>query len=197
MMFDSPQRHLCTAYVSSAGSGAIMSGVNQWGVQQTDALGYPLNAAGAGARHDLDGVDNYGFPYAPSGKGPDVEDCENEQGHLHLFQRRLRDYVGFGKYRGGIGLTIACTPHLTPSVAYMNFAKESLFPAHSGLFGGYPCSTHPGIQVNGTDVHEKMARGDADLPMSSVELMTDKTLAGDYVVESKTRKVRVLGKDDV
>ena len=27
-----------------------MSGVNQWGVRQTDMLSYPLNAAGAGAR---------------------------------------------------------------------------------------------------------------------------------------------------
>ncbi|MBI3092179.1 MAG: hydantoinase B/oxoprolinase family protein [Candidatus Tectomicrobia bacterium] len=197
MMFDSPMRHLCTGYVNAAGSGGVMSGVNQWGVRQTDMLSYPLNSAGAGARHDMDGVDNYGFPYAPTGKGAEVEDCENEQGHLHLFQRRLRDYLGFGKYRGGIGLTAAYTPHLVPRIAYMNFAKESRFPAHSGLFGGYPCSTHPGIQVNGSNFHDKMARGDDDLPMNVMELMKERRLQGTYVVESKTRSVRVLEKDDV
>lgn len=197
MMFDSPLRHLCGGYASAAGSSGMQSGVNQWGVRQTDVLGYPLNAAGGGARYDMDGVDNCGFPWAPSGKGPDVEDCENEQPHLHLFQRRLRDFVGFGMYRGGVGLTAAYTPHLTPQLAYASCAKESRIPAHSGLFGGYPCTTHPGIQINGSDLHEKMERGDTDLPMNVIDLMTHRSLAGEYVIESKTRSVRMLERDDL
>ena len=97
-------------------------------------MGYPLNAYGLAARSDRDGIDVWGFPHGPWGKAPDVEDIESEFPLLHLYQKQQRDTCGFGKYRGGLGAAVGYIVYQTPHLAFTSSQKESLFPAHNGLY---------------------------------------------------------------
>ncbi|MBI3090542.1 MAG: hydantoinase B/oxoprolinase family protein [Candidatus Tectomicrobia bacterium] len=197
MMFDSPTRELVCASINSAAFGAVVAGENQYGVRVTDSMSYALNAQGGPARFDADGIDCFGFSHGPHGKGADVEDLENDQPHLHLFMRMLADSCGHGKYRGGAGLSAAYAPHLVPRSSYQQAAKESKFPSHSGLFGGYPHAIHPGLQVRHSNLFEKLAQSALDLPTSSKQLMRERTISGAYTVESKTRRPRILERGDL
>ena len=89
----------------------------------------------------------WGFPHGPWGKAPDVEDIESEFPLLHAYQKQQRDTCGFGKYRGGLGAAVCYIVYRTPHLAFTSSQKESLFPAHNGLFGGYSMTVIPGIRV--------------------------------------------------
>ncbi len=69
--------------------------------------------------------------------------------------------------------------------------------ANLGLFGGYPPASRPGIMVTNTDLWEKMARGDKDIPSDTLELITRRDINGDYKVESMQRLGRPLNNGDV
>ena len=197
MMYDSTERPLVTAFVSANGEGYMAGGVNQWGVPVAEIRAFPLNTWGGGARSDMDGVDCHGFGFSPWGKAPDVEDVENEYPDLHLFQRVLPDTGGFGKYRGGAGITGAYVVHHTPWFAYMSISKESKIQVHSGVFGGYPGPTHPGIQITGSNVKQMLQSGDNAVPSSVYELITERAIQGDYKIEHNVRPTRVLLNGDV
>ncbi|MBJ3778512.1 hydantoinase B/oxoprolinase family protein [Acuticoccus mangrovi] len=199
-MYSSEQRDQVCGYTSSSASAVMVSGTNQHGVRVTDFMGYPLNAYGLGARCDQDGVDVFGFPHGPWGKAPDVEDIESEFPLLHLYQRQMTDTCGYGKYRGGVGASIAYIVRGSPYVAFTSSQKESKFPAHNGLFGGYSMSTLPGIQVRGTDALARMAAGDPNIPTDDYELAVaeaNKTLGGEVIMEHQTRGIRVLAEGDI
>lgn len=199
-MYSSEQRSQVCGYTSSSASAVMVSGTNQHGVRVTDFMGFPLNAYGLGARCDQDGVDVFGFPHGPWGKAPDVEDIESEFPLLHLYQRQMTDTCGYGKYRGGGGATIAYVVRGAPYVAFTSSQKESKFPAHNGLFGGYSMSTLPGIQVRGTDVLDRMAAGDPNIPANDFELAVAQkngTLGGEVIMEHQTRGIRILAEGDI
>jgi acetophenone carboxylase len=199
-MYSSGQRDLVCGYTSSSASAVMVSGTNQHGVRVTDFMGFPLNAYGLGARHDQDGVDVFGFPHGPWGKAPDVEDIESEFPLLHLYQRQMTDTCGYGKYRGGVGASIAYIVRGAQYVAFTSSQKESKFPAHNGLFGGYTATTLPGIQVRGADALERMAAGDPNLPSDDYELSVAQernTLGGEVIMEHQTRGIRILAEGDI
>ncbi|GAB7386411.1 hydantoinase B/oxoprolinase family protein [Bacillaceae bacterium] len=187
LLFASGQHDLATAVYGCTGSSFVVSGINQWEVHFADILANVFNSEGGGARTDRDGIDSWGFPWGCWGKGPDVEDMENEQPHLQLFFKHRKNSMGFGKYRGGAGTTIAVAVHDAPFLVYQSNVKNHKVPTAQGLFGGYPPGTHPGIKVVNTDYFEKMARGDADLPTDAIELVKEKTIQGEYVVERNVR----------
>jgi hypothetical protein len=78
IMYSTEQRDLVCGFCTSSASAVMVSGINQHGYRVTDFMGFPLNAYGLAARHDMDGVDVFGFPHGPWGKAPDVEDIEQE-----------------------------------------------------------------------------------------------------------------------
>jgi acetophenone carboxylase len=175
----------------------MVAGTIQHGVRVTDFMGYPLNAYGLGALSVKDGVDVFGFPHGPWGKAPDVEDIEAEFPLLHLYQKRQRDTGGSGRYRGGVGAAVAYVVHQSPRLAFTSSQKESKFPAHNGLYGGYSMSVVPGIRVLGARVQEQMREG-ARLPTDDYELASgDSDLRGDVIVEHQTRGIRVLHEGEV
>jgi N-methylhydantoinase B/oxoprolinase/acetone carboxylase alpha subunit len=70
--------------------------------------------------------------------------------------------------------------------------------AHAvGLFGGYPSSASPGISIANTDLREKLARGDDDMPTGAVELAVERTISGTYTFEHENRTARVGTDGDV
>ncbi|MEW6261741.1 MAG: hydantoinase B/oxoprolinase family protein [Thermodesulfobacteriota bacterium] len=196
MMFDSPERNLITA--SNAGCcGAVLAGVNQWGVPVADISAYPFNADGQGARHDMDGVDGYGFVYANIGRGPDAEDWESEFPVLHLFQKHRKDSCGFGKYRGGSGVVTCQAIYGVPWFTEQAILPHNRINVSLSLFGGYPPPPHPWIRVRASDLWEKMARGDKDIPTELEDLVNQRTIKGDYSIVDYTHAVTMVHDGDI
>ncbi len=197
-MFATEQRSLVCGFTSSSASAVMVAGTNQHGVRVTDFMGYPLNAYGLAARSDRDGIDVWGFPHGPWGKAPDVEDIESEFPLLHLYQKQQRDTCGFGKFRGGLGAAVGYVVYQTPHLAFTSSQKESLFPAHNGLFGAYSMTVIPGIRIRGADILELMASGEPRLPTDDYMLASgDSALGGEIIVEHQTRGIRVVAEGDI
>ncbi|EFK09275.1 hydantoinase B/oxoprolinase [delta proteobacterium NaphS2] len=191
-------RKTVTGTTAGCGGGNIIAGINQYGVPVADIMAYPLNSAGQGARSDMDGTDSFGFAGIAAGsRGPDAEDVENEYPLLHLFQKHIRDGGGHGKYRGGTGVQSAYIVHHVPWLAYNCITAESKLVMSQGVFGGYPPSPFPGIDVRNTDIWEKMANAENDIPSDTVEMLDRKALKGDYVIQSEARPTKVLMNGDI
>jgi N-methylhydantoinase B/oxoprolinase/acetone carboxylase alpha subunit len=197
MMFDSPQRELVAAPIGNTGGGFIGAGVNQWGVPVVDMLAFGLNTEGHGARSDMDGVDAFGFSHCPSGRAPDLEDTESEFQFLHLLARLNKDSCGFGKYRGGSGTEVAYVVNYVDFALYNCAMKGSKVRNCIGLFGGYPPGTLPGIEVIHTNLWEKMKRGDKDLPANAMQLISGRTIQGEYNVCSMNRETHMVLNGDL
>jgi acetophenone carboxylase len=197
MMYASKQRDLVTAGAGNNHTAPfIYAGINQYGARVADLLAYPFNAEGGGARSDMDGVDCYGFPYAHYGRGPDVEDVENETMFLHLFQNIMPDSGGIGKFRGGTAVQTMLLLYHTPRVAVSTMGITTRVAVGQGLFGGYPPDIVPGIQVAGSNTLELMNAG-AEVPRDSRELASKCSITGTYSFERTARPSRMLAKGDL
>ena len=190
MMFASDDRQQVTANVSSQGCSPVIAGVNQHGVAAAEIDNGMLNTEGHGARQDRDGVNAYGFPWGHAARSPDVEDSEMEQPFMRLFYRLRTDSGGFGTFRGGAGTEAALVPRHVPILFWTVYSKCTYIPVTLGLFGGYPQGSSPGISVSNTNLWEKLARGDVDIPHSAAELATKRAISGDYVFEHSGRSTR-------
>ncbi|MFH0960937.1 MAG: hydantoinase B/oxoprolinase family protein, partial [Pseudomonadota bacterium] len=184
-----------TAPFGNNGDAYVMSGVNQWGMPFTDMLAYPLNCEGGGARHNSDGVDAWGFPWGPWGRGPDLEEEEDERPHVHLFQKILKDSCGPGKYRGGCGITVAWLVHGSSHAIYQSIVKSSRVQALQSFFGGYPPPTHPGIQIRNSDLVKMMAEVGGDIPTDVYQLVLSDS--GDREITTNLRRASTFKEGDV
>lgn len=196
ILYDSAQRNLVTA-PHADGVYTLVAGVNQHGVPIADITAYGFNTDGQGARLDRDGVDAYGFSLCHIGRSPDAEFAESEFPLLHLYQKFQKDSCGFGKYRGGSGTTSAMVIHHVPWAVMHSNSVSFNVNANQGLFGGYPPPSRPGIQITDTDLWEKMARGDSDIPSDTRELITERSIKGNYQVEAMQRVGVPLNNGDV
>jgi N-methylhydantoinase B/oxoprolinase/acetone carboxylase alpha subunit len=197
IMYSTAQRDLVCGFCTSSASAVMVSGVNQHGYKVTDFMGYPLNAYGLAARHDMDGVDVFGFPHGPWGKAPDVEDIEQEFPLLHLYEHQLTDSGGFGRYRGGCGAAVCYMVYGSRYLAFTSSQKESKFPSANGLFGGYAATTLPGIRVMGSDLLARMRAGEPDIPADDYALAAADPGPGEVILEHQTRGVAVLREGDI
>jgi N-methylhydantoinase B/oxoprolinase/acetone carboxylase alpha subunit len=197
MMYATAERPLVAA---GAGNNHtvpfVYAGVTQHGGRVADLLGYPFNAEGGGARSDLDGVDCYGFPYAHTGLGPEVEDVENETFFLHLFQNERVDSGGPGKFRGGTGVQTMLVLYQVPRAVVSSMGATTRVPIGQGLFGGYPPPAVPGVHVAGSDVLERLGRGEPT-PTDLVELVRDRAIRGEYRLERTARPSRMIQRGDL
>lgn len=190
MMFASQDRGTVTANISSQGCSPVLAGPNQHGIPVAEVDNGMLNTEGHGARQDRDGVNSYGFPWGHAARSPDVEDTESDTQFLRLFFNLRTDSGGFGTFRGGAGAETALVPRHVPVMFWTIYAKCSYIPCTLGLFGGYPPASAPGIWVRDTNLWEKMARGDADIPLTTAELATRRAVQGTYVFEHSNRPTR-------
>ncbi|PWJ54381.1 acetophenone carboxylase [Quadrisphaera granulorum] len=197
MMFSSEDRDQVTGNICCQPCAPLVAGPNQYGVPLAEVDSAILNTDGHGARGDRDGVDAYGFAYGHATRAPDTEDTELEQQFLRLYFRLRADSAGAGTHRGGMGTETALCIWNVPFAVWTVYAMSSYLPVTLGVFGGYPAASAPGISVHGTDVLEKLRRGDADIPRDSVELATRKAISGDYVFEHSNRPVRPALEGDI
>ncbi|UCF93553.1 MAG: hydantoinase B/oxoprolinase family protein [Desulfobacterales bacterium] len=114
----------------------IFGGMNQWGEPIAD-ITPEINATGAGARPDIDGVNGAGSWFATMSDCSDVETTELDRPFLYTYRNYFQNSYGHGKYRGGLGVGFGLMVHHVPWVALGSFGFGSKFPATMGIFGGY------------------------------------------------------------
>ena len=94
---------------------AVIAGLDERGEQPAPFLSIIMEpmAGGYGARPHADGIDTGGLFCIPMGRVPDVEMTEFLYPVLTLWRREVPDSGGPGRHRGGLGASIAITPHGT------------------------------------------------------------------------------------
>ena len=117
----------------------FMFGNNQRGRLAIGILTETFAGAG-GARTFADGVDIGGEIPNPISRMANVETIEAQFPIRYLFRRKLTDFGGPGRYRGGAGGEMAIVPHDAPDggIHYVISGKGTKFPQSEGLGGGYP-----------------------------------------------------------
>ena len=196
MMFDSTDRHLVHAGLAD-NAGAVCAGVNQWGITVADMLTYCFNASGSGGRYDDDGVDAFGFPWCFVGKGADAEDAENVFPLLQLWQGFVKDSCGLGKYRGGSGVSVAYIVHGADYCTEVAVTPGTKFFNAQPLFGGYPARPRPWVRVRNTDIWDKMKQNSKDIPKDIWELVTKRSIKGDYEFEHYMHLPHLVNNGDI
>jgi N-methylhydantoinase B/oxoprolinase/acetone carboxylase alpha subunit len=170
-----------------------------------DQYGFPLaggpangNATGQGARHDADGEHSAGFFWAMVVDCPGPEEQERKFPWLYLFRNKLDlDVHGYGRWRGGVGLTDCFVIHNVDQVTASAVGTGGRFTKNYGLFGGYAGSANPRIVVRGSDVKARMAQGGPVLPTGVRELVNRRAIAGRYEFHAPESASETYGPDDI
>jgi acetone carboxylase alpha subunit len=144
-------------------------GFNQWEEPVAD-ISSEINATGAGARPDQDGVNGAGAFFATMSDCSDVETNEADRPFLYIFRNYYKHSYGAGKYRGGAGVGFGWAIHHVPWLAMGGLGYGSKYPATLGIFGGY--AVPPGFiqTVHGSDVKKHLADSDRSLPVNFDQL---------------------------
>jgi len=115
-------------------------GQDQYGLPFVAVLQDCCQAAGSAAGVAANGIDTGGIP-EPEVSIPNVEGNEFRYPILYLYRRQEADSGGPGKFRGGVGLSMAFMPHDVPEISDMMLHTHGVtFPSALGLSGGYPGS---------------------------------------------------------
>lgn len=184
---------------SELGSARLMACWNGASGQQElfgiDQRGEPFGstildgmAGGGGARYDRDGIDTGGFIRSLACAIANVETYEFRYPVLYLYRRQEPDTGGPGKFRGGVAMGLAMTPHDVeeiPTCVLHGCGIEQ--PASSGIAGGYPGSTTQFNIRRATSVQERLGRG--EVPADFADL--------DGRLEPKASEETYLRKGDV
>ncbi len=152
----------------------VAAGSNQWGEPIAD-ITPEINATGAGARPDMDGVHAAGAFFATMSDCGDAEDIEAERPFLYLFRNLFDNSYGHGKYRGGAGVAFGFMVRGVPCVAIGGMGFGSRFPATLGIFGGRAAPPIFVQTVRGSNVGELLAAGGEGLPRNLGELYAGDT----------------------
>jgi N-methylhydantoinase B/oxoprolinase/acetone carboxylase alpha subunit len=136
----------------------VYGGMNQWNEPMAD-ISPEINATGAGARPDMDGVDGAGAYFATMSDCSDVETTESDRPFLYLVRNYFKSSYGHGKYRGGAGVGFSLMMHHVPWVAMGAFGYGSKFPSTLGIFGGYAAPTTFIRTVTGSNIRTLLSEG--------------------------------------
>ncbi|HLB12188.1 MAG TPA: hydantoinase B/oxoprolinase family protein [Dehalococcoidia bacterium] len=180
MIFDSEYREGVGSSFAENILLYLVGGKDQWG---NPMAGMPMaaNAGGQGAKYDSDGEHSAGFWWAMCVDCPGAEEHEDKFPFLYLFRNKFdKNLHGYGKYRGGIGLTEAFMAQNVPFITSSSIGQGDKFSKNFGLFGGYSGPTNPRFIVKNSNVKEMMARTDNTLPYGLYELANEKPVEGDY-----------------
>jgi N-methylhydantoinase B len=160
-----------------------------------DQRGHPFGstildgmAGGAGARYGHDGIDTGGFVRSLACAIANVETYEVRYPVLYLYRRQECDTGGPGRFRGGVGVGLAMTPHDVehiPTCIVHGCGIEQ--PTSSGISGGYPGGTTQFNIRRNTSVQKHLAQG--KIPAEFNEL--------DGMLEPKASEETYLNKGDV
>lgn len=174
----------------------LSAGLNQWGEPIAD-ITPEINATGAGARPDQDGVHAAGAFFATMSDCGDAEDIEAERPFLYLFRNLFDNSYGHGKYRGGAGVGFGFLVHGVPWVAIAGMGFGSRFPATLGIFGGRAAAPIFVQTLRGGNARELLGAGGEALPRSLGELYGgDTPLRGERTVRAAAAPPQPLAEGD-
>jgi N-methylhydantoinase B/oxoprolinase/acetone carboxylase alpha subunit len=170
-----------------------------------DRHGFPLaggpangNATGQGARFDADGEHSAGFFWAMVVDCPGPEEQEKKFPWLYLFRNQLeRNVHGYGKHRGGVGLSDCFVIHGVPEVRASSVGTGGRFTKNYGLFGGYSGAANPRIVIRNSDVKQQLAASNPRMPVGVRQLVEERVIKGDYQFLSPDSKSEVYTDSDV
>lgn len=157
----------------AGGGSPPFFGVNQYNRRFSTITMYAF-AGGEGARHDMDGVDSGGLMMTPESEVPNVETVEMLYPLLCLWMREASDTGGPGKFRGGMGVDYAFTPHRAPEkfITGGTIPTGDIYTSIPGISGGYPGSLRRFTLVEGSNILELFEHG--EVPSSTDELRGNK-----------------------
>ncbi|BBG00953.1 MULTISPECIES: hydantoinase B/oxoprolinase family protein [Pseudonocardia] len=150
---------------------AVIAGLDERGEQPAPFLSIIMEpmAGGYGARPHADGMDTGGLFCIPMGRIPDVEMTEFLYPVLTLWRREEPDTGGPGRQRGGVGASVALTPHGTSVPMGLVLASAGKAVAQNvGLAGGYPGNSGLDVVARGATVAELFAAGRMPTELSEV-----------------------------
>jgi len=165
---------------------AVIAGLDERGEQPAPFLSIIMEpmAGGYGARPHADGIDTGGLFCIPMGRVPDVEMTEFLYPVLTLWRREVPDSGGPGRHRGGLGASIAITPHGTSVPMGLVLASAGKAVAqNAGLCGGHPGNSGLDVVARRSRVAELLASGrmPAELDEVSDELEPGQNYASSYL----------------
>jgi N-methylhydantoinase B len=149
------------ALAVSRGNLALLDllGIDQYGDPFAAVLQECSLAAGSGAGPLRDGIDTGGVT-EPEVSIPNVENNECRYPVLYLFRRQRPDSGGTGKFRGGVGMAMAFTPHKVDEIPnVMIHAHGVSLPSAIGLAGGSPGVTNYLVIKRGSNLQALFDRG--------------------------------------
>ncbi|MEK6439020.1 hydantoinase B/oxoprolinase family protein [Pseudonocardia sp. T1-2H] len=141
---------------------AVIAGLDERGEHPAPFLSIMMEpmAGGYGARPHADGVDTGGLFCIPMGRVPDVEMTEFLYPVLTLWRREVPDSGGPGRQRGGLGASLAITPHGTSLPMGLVLASAGKAVAqNAGLSGGHPGNSGLDVVARQSRVAEILASG--------------------------------------
>ena len=150
----------------------VYGGINQAGDPVSD-ITPEINATGAGARPDMDGVDSAGAFFATLSDCSDVEATEADRPFLYTFRNYFNGSYGHGCYRGGAGVGLGLMVHHVPMLGVGGMGAGARFPMTLGLFGGYAVPPTFVQMVHGSNLTELYAAGSDRLPRNLAQVYSD------------------------
>jgi len=149
----------------------VFGGLNQKGEPIAD-ITPEINATGAGARPDMDGVDGAGAFFATMSDSSDVEATEEDRPFLYLFRNYFSNSYGHGRYRGGAGVGLGIMVHGSSNLALGAMGAGARFPTTFGIFGAYAVPPTFVQYVHRSNVRSLFAKGDRRRPTSLESVYT-------------------------
>ncbi|MFC1919331.1 hydantoinase B/oxoprolinase family protein [Chloroflexota bacterium] len=155
----------------------IGGGLNQYG----KAYGYGsvevTNACGTGATPYHDGMDAASFWWSGYGDALDIEQQEIQYPYLYLFRKKPVDQCGFGKFRGGTGVSCCILFHNSPGQSVFSYSAATSRMIHEhGLFGGYTGGMSPAIEIRGVNWRELFEQRADSIPYEFTQMMMQKEI---------------------
>ncbi|MFD4248897.1 hydantoinase B/oxoprolinase family protein [Amycolatopsis thermoflava] len=150
---------------------AVIAGLDERGEQPAPFLNIIMEpmSGGYGARPHADGIDTGGLFCIPMGRIPDVEMTEFLYPVLALWRREVPDSGGPGRHRGGVGASIAITPHGTSIPMGLVLASNGkAVSQNGGLAGGHPGNTGLDVLARHSRVTDLLAAGRMPSELSEV-----------------------------
>ncbi|MGE0300619.1 MAG: hydantoinase B/oxoprolinase family protein, partial [Pseudonocardia sp.] len=165
---------------------AVIAGLDERGAQPAPFLSIIMEpmSGGYGARPHADGIDTGGLFCIPMGRIPDVEMTEFLYPVLTLWRREVPDSGGPGRHRGGLGASVALTPHGTSVPMGLVLASAGKAVAqNAGLCGGHPGNSGLDVVARQSSVRELFAAGrmPAELSECSDTLEPGQNYASSYL----------------
>jgi N-methylhydantoinase B len=160
---------------------AVIAGLDQRGEQPVPFLNIIMEpmAGGYGARPHADGIDTGGLFCIPMGRIPDVEMTEFLYPVLTLWRREEPDSGGPGRHRGGVGASVAITPHGTSLPMGLVLASAGKAVAqNAGLSGGHPGNSGLDVVARQSRVADLLGAG--RMPSSLEEVSDTIEIAQNY-----------------